>query len=64
LTRTTIAAAADPGFICCMSLFIVAVDNTIVNTSRCRHPRRLHRLGLAGCQWTIDVLQLVLVQPC
>jgi EmrB/QacA subfamily drug resistance transporter len=45
--------------ICCMSLFIVGLDNTIVNLAL---PSIQHELGssLSSLQWTIDAYALVL----
>jgi EmrB/QacA subfamily drug resistance transporter len=45
--------------ICCMSLFIVALDNTIVNVGLPSIGRDLHA-GVSGLQWTIDAYTLVL----
>ncbi len=45
--------------ICCMSLFIVALDNTIVNIALPSIRRDLHA-PLSGLQWTIDAYTLVL----
>jgi EmrB/QacA subfamily drug resistance transporter len=45
--------------ICCMSLFIVAVDNTIVNIALPAIQRDLHA-SVSGLQWTIDAYTLVL----
>jgi EmrB/QacA subfamily drug resistance transporter len=51
--RTTILA------ICCMSLLIVAMDNTIVNVALPSIQRSLHA-SASGLQWTIDAYVLVL----
>jgi EmrB/QacA subfamily drug resistance transporter len=45
--------------ICCMSLFIVGLDNTIVNVALPDIRRDLHA-GVSGLQWTIDAYTLVL----
>jgi EmrB/QacA subfamily drug resistance transporter len=45
--------------ICCMSLFIVGLDNTIVNIALPDIRRDLHA-GVSGLQWTIDAYTLVL----
>ena len=45
--------------ICCMSLFIVGLDQTIVNIALPSIGRSLHA-GVAGLQWTIDAYTLVL----
>ena len=45
--------------ICCMSLLIVAMDNTIVNVALPSIRRDLHA-SLAGLQWTIDAYTIVL----
>jgi EmrB/QacA subfamily drug resistance transporter len=45
--------------ICCMSLFIVGLDNTIVNLALPSIQRDLHS-PLSGLQWTIDAYTLVL----
>jgi EmrB/QacA subfamily drug resistance transporter len=45
--------------ICCMSLFIVAVDNTIVNVALPSIQRDLHA-SVSGLQWTIDAYTLVI----
>ena len=45
--------------ICCMSLLIVAMDNTIVNVALPSIRRDLHA-SLSGLQWTIDAYTLVL----
>jgi EmrB/QacA subfamily drug resistance transporter len=45
--------------ICCMSLLIVAMDNTIVNVALPSIQRSLHASG-SGLQWTIDAYVLVL----
>ncbi|MGO9488423.1 MAG: MFS transporter, partial [Solirubrobacteraceae bacterium] len=39
--------------ICCMSLLIVAMDNTIVNVALPSIRRELHA-SLSGLQWTVD----------
>ena len=45
--------------ICCMSLLIVGLDNTVVNLALPAIKRDLHA-SIAGLQWTIDVYLLVL----
>jgi EmrB/QacA subfamily drug resistance transporter len=45
--------------ICCMSLFIVGLDNTVVNVALPSIRRELHA-SLSGLQWTIDAYTLVL----
>ncbi|MCW2915450.1 MAG: transporter [Actinomycetia bacterium] len=45
--------------ICCMSLFIVGLDSTIVNVALPDIQRDLHA-GVSGLQWTIDAYTLVL----
>ena len=45
--------------ICCMSLFIVGLDNTIVNVALPSIQRDLHA-SVSGLQWTIDAYTLVL----
>ena len=45
--------------ICCMSLVIVALDNTIVNVALPSIQRDLHA-SVSGLQWTIDAYTLVL----
>jgi EmrB/QacA subfamily drug resistance transporter len=45
--------------ICCMSLLIVAMDNTIVNVALPSIHRDLHA-SLSGLQWTIDAYVIVL----
>ena len=45
--------------ICCMSLFIVGLDNTIVNIALPSIQRDLHA-SVSGLQWTIDAYTLVL----
>ncbi|MFC4531200.1 MFS transporter [Sphaerisporangium dianthi] len=45
--------------ICCMSLFIVGLDNTIVNVALPAIERDLHA-PVSGMQWTIDAYTLVL----
>jgi EmrB/QacA subfamily drug resistance transporter len=45
--------------ICCMSLLIVAMDNTIVNVALPSIHRELHA-SLSGLQWTIDAYVIVL----
>jgi EmrB/QacA subfamily drug resistance transporter len=46
-------------FICCMSLFIVGIDVTIVNVALPSIGSDLHA-SLSGLQWTIDAYTLVL----
>ncbi len=45
--------------ICCMSLLLVAMDNTIVNVALPSIRRELHA-SLSGLQWTIDAYTIVL----
>ncbi len=45
--------------ICCMSLLIVGLDNTIVNVALPSIGRELHTT-VAGLQWTVDAYTLVL----
>ncbi|MGW0757964.1 MFS transporter [Streptomyces sp. NPDC002814] len=45
--------------ICCMSLLIVSLDNTILNVALPSVQRELHA-STAGLQWTIDAYTLVL----
>jgi EmrB/QacA subfamily drug resistance transporter len=45
--------------ICCMSLLIVAMDNTIVNVALPSIRRDLHA-SLSGLQWTIDAYVIVI----
>jgi EmrB/QacA subfamily drug resistance transporter len=45
--------------ICCMSLLIVAMDNTIVNVALPSIRRDLHA-SLSGLQWTIDAYVIVM----
>jgi EmrB/QacA subfamily drug resistance transporter len=45
--------------VCCMSLLIVAMDNTIVNVALPSIRRDLHA-SISGLQWTIDAYVLVL----
>jgi EmrB/QacA subfamily drug resistance transporter len=45
--------------ICCMSLFIVGLDSTIVNVALPSIERELHA-SVSGLQWTIDAYSLVL----
>src|SRR5215468_5768743 len=45
--------------ICCMSLFIVGLDNTIVNIALPTIRRDLNA-SMSGLQWTIDAYTLVL----
>ena len=45
--------------ICCMSLLIVGLDNTIVNVALPSIGRELHT-SVAGLQWTVDAYTLVL----
>jgi EmrB/QacA subfamily drug resistance transporter len=45
--------------VCCMSLLIVAMDNTIVNVALPSIHRSLHA-SLSGLQWTIDAYVIVL----
>jgi EmrB/QacA subfamily drug resistance transporter len=72
--RTTVARALDAGepavepsrrrrllilSICCMSLLIVGLDNTIVNVALPSISRELHA-SVSGLQWTVDAYTLVL----
>src|SRR5436305_7047759 len=45
--------------ICCLSLLIVSLDNTVLNVAL---PSMQHELGasISGMQWTIDAYTLVL----
>ncbi|MEU0333018.1 MFS transporter [Streptomyces sp. NPDC006193] len=45
--------------ICCMSLLIVSLDNTVLNVALPSMQRDLHT-GTSGLQWTIDAYTLVL----
>jgi EmrB/QacA subfamily drug resistance transporter len=45
--------------ICCMSLFIVGIDNTIVNVALPAIRADLHT-SLSGLQWTVDAYSVVL----
>ncbi|WAU79777.1 MFS transporter [Streptomyces sp. Qhu-G9] len=45
--------------ICCMSLLIVSLDNTVLNVALPSMQKDLHT-SLAGMQWTIDAYTLVL----
>ena len=45
--------------ICCMSLLIVGLDNTIVNVALPSIGRQLHT-AVSGLQWTVDAYTLVL----
>ncbi|MER5682025.1 MFS transporter [Streptomyces sp. NPDC002205] len=45
--------------ICCMSLLIVSLDNTVLNVALPSMQRELHAT-VAGMQWTIDAYTLVL----
>jgi EmrB/QacA subfamily drug resistance transporter len=45
--------------ICCMSLLLVAIDNTIVNVALPTIGRELHA-SLSGLQWTVDAYTIVL----
>ncbi|MBW8529532.1 MFS transporter, partial [Salmonella enterica] len=45
--------------ICCMSLLIVGLDNTIVNVALPSIGRELHT-QVSGLQWTVDAYTLVL----
>ncbi|MGW6014215.1 MFS transporter [Streptomyces sp. NPDC055210] len=45
--------------ICCMSLLIVSLDNTVLNVALPSMQKDLHA-SLAGMQWTIDAYTLVL----
>jgi EmrB/QacA subfamily drug resistance transporter len=45
--------------ICCMSLLIVSLDNTVLNVALPSMQKELHA-GVSGLQWTIDAYTLVL----
>ncbi|MGO9198317.1 MAG: MFS transporter [Acidimicrobiales bacterium] len=45
--------------ICCLSLFIVGLDNTIVNVALPSIGKQLHA-AVSGLQWTVDAYTLVL----
>src|SRR5215468_10536993 len=45
--------------ICCMSLLIVSLDNTVLNVALPSLQRELHATT-SGLQWTIDAYTLVL----
>ncbi|MBI0382581.1 MFS transporter, partial [Streptomyces albiflaviniger] len=45
--------------ICCMSLLIVSLDNTILNVALPSIQRDLHT-SVSGLQWTVDAYTLVL----
>ena len=45
--------------ICCLSLFIVGLDSTVVNVALPSIGRELHA-SVAGLQWTVDAYTLVL----
>ncbi|WP_030910476.1 MFS transporter [Streptomyces sp. NRRL F-5126] len=45
--------------ICCLSLLIVSLDNTVLNVALPSMQRELHA-GVSGLQWTIDAYTLVL----
>src|ERR1700683_4236188 len=47
--------------ICCMSLFIVGLDTTIVNVALPSIGRDFHA-SVSGLQWTIDAYTLVLAR--
>jgi EmrB/QacA subfamily drug resistance transporter len=57
------AAIRDPRvrvlLICCMSLFIVGLDVTVVNVALPSIGRELHG-GISGLQWTIDAYTVVM----
>src|SRR5207302_3278687 len=44
---------------CCLSIFIVSLDNTIVNVALPSIRRELHA-SVSGLQWTVDAYTLVL----
>jgi MFS family permease len=46
-------------FICCMSLFIVGLDVTVVNVALPSIGRELHA-GISGLQWTVDAYTVVM----
>src|SRR5271154_1159571 len=62
---TTVSAAPDRRrrqlilAICCMSLLIVGLDNTIVNVALPSIGRDLHA-SVSGLQWTVDAYTLVI----
>ena len=66
-TREVESAAPEPSrarrrlilAICCMSLLIVGLDNTIVNVALPSIGRELNT-GVSGLQWTVDAYTLVL----
>ena len=45
--------------ICCMSILLVGLDNTIVNVALPSIGRQLHA-GVSGLQWAVDAYTLVL----
>jgi MFS family permease len=45
--------------ICCLSLFIVGIDVTIVNVALPQIQRSLHA-SVSGLQWTVDAYTLVI----
>src|SRR6266550_2064834 len=45
--------------ICCMSLLMVSLDNTVLNVALPAMQRELHTT-VSGLQWTIDAYSLVL----
>src|SRR4051812_48647397 len=45
--------------ICCLSLFIVGLDVTIVNVALPTLGRELHA-GISGLQWTVDAYTVVM----
>jgi EmrB/QacA subfamily drug resistance transporter len=68
ITTTTSAASAEPGAparpwlvlaICCMSLLIVSLDNTILNVALPSLQKDFHA-SVSGLQWTIDSYLLVI----
>src|SRR3954453_20686272 len=45
--------------VCCLSLFIVGLDITVVNVALPSIGRELHA-GISGLQWTVDAYTVVL----
>ena len=62
MNTTTLGAARRPGIIlatCCLSLFVVGVDVTIVNIAL-PSIQRSFGASIGGLQWTVDAYTLVL----
>jgi EmrB/QacA subfamily drug resistance transporter len=62
VTTTLAAPARRPGIIlatCCLSLFVVGVDATIVNVALPSIQRSFHT-SIGGLQWTVDAYTLVI----